>query len=314
MGDPGGIGLEVCAKALAALAPNWAFIPILICSKSAFNHPFHHALFKQFNCQESDSFIEEGILYLSFVDDDPSYMIGDHDGRNGQLAFSCLKRAVELWQSGSADYLCTAPLSKAALNMAGLPYTGHTSCLADLLQVSPVSMAFSSPELRVLLHSIHIPLSAVPGTITEPKLRASIEHAFEFGRICGFNAPRVGVAALNPHAGERGKLGFEDSEIIGPVVKSFIEDGALISGPHPADTIFWEARNDKYDVVLALYHDQALIPVKTLAFDRAVNVTVGLPFVRTSPDHGTAFDIAYQGLASETSMVEAIVFAVESST
>lgn len=311
MGDPGGVGLEVIAKALKHFGSDWPFTPILVASKQVFEHPFHQ---DQFSGIPSDSLGKEplktGVLYTEFVDDS-EFTIGDHAQGNGLLAFRCLQRAVALIADGRADTLCTAPLSKAALHMAGLPYTGHTSCLAELTGADHVSMAFSCPELRVLLHSIHIPLSAVPGTVVAPKLELSFKHAFDFAKICGISNPRVGVAALNPHAGERGKLGFEDSEIIAPLVKRFQEEGQRISGPYPADTIFWDAKNGAHDVVVAMYHDQALIPIKTLAFDLAVNVTVGLPFLRTSPDHGTAFDIAYKGVASPSSIIEAIRFAVE---
>ena len=313
MGDPGGIGLELIAKSLSQLGPNWPFIPIIVASKNAIEAPFHQALFNPFTISEDlSSPLQDHTIYVSLISENHDYTIGNHAKNNGLLAYTCLDHAVKMIRSNQADLLCTAPLSKASLHLAKRPYTGHTTCLAAMTNSSTVSMAFSSPELRVLLHSIHIPLHAVSNTITETRLRLSFDNAIKFAHTCGFKLPRIAIAALNPHAGERGKLGFEDSEIISPLIKEYQDRGHDFSGPHPADTVFWNARQNIYDVIVSMYHDQALIPIKTLAFDKAVNVTVGLPFIRTSPDHGTAFDIAYQGTANPSSMIEAILFATHS--
>ena len=312
MGDPGGIGLEVILKAISHFKDNWPFIPILICSEKALSHPFHQQLLQSIRTKSfiptKDAKLDSNHLFIDYCSLNEDYAIAEHTASNGRLAFSCLERAVYLLQHNFADSLCTAPLSKLSLKWASLPYTGHTTSLASLTKTDHVSMAFSSPELRVLLHSIHIPLHEVTQTITEQRLKQTFNHAVEFSKACGFTNARIAVAGLNPHAGERGKLGFEDSEIIAPLIKHFQNKGVQFSGPHPADTIFWYARQNHYDTVVALYHDQALIPVKTLAFDLAVNVTIGLPFIRTSPDHGTAFDIAYKNTANPNSTIEAIQF------
>ena len=171
-------------------------------------------------------------------------------------------------------------------------------------------MAFHSKELNVVLATTHIPYLNVPNTLNEELISNTIDKAITLGHLLGCKKPRVAVAGLNPHAGERGVLGFEEMDIILPAIKKFSSKTATIYGPIPPDTVFWDARKKKYDVIVALYHDQGLIPVKTLAFDSAVNVSLGLPFIRTSPDHGTGFDIAYQDKASPSSMIEALNFCI----
>jgi 4-hydroxythreonine-4-phosphate dehydrogenase len=219
-----------------------------------------------------------------------------------------IARAVRLAQAGEASAVCTAPIHKKALiDGAGFAYPGHTEYLAALAGVERVVMMLASDQLRVVPATIHIPLSEVPGALTREGLEAvlRITHA-GLRRDFGLAAPRIAVAGLNPHAGEGGAMGGEEAAFIAPLVETLRAEGMALSGPHSADTLFHAAARARYDAAVCMYHDQALIPIKTLDFDRGVNVTLGLPFIRTSPDHGTALDIAGTGRASPTSLVEAL--------
>ena len=227
---------------------------------------------------------------------------------HAQGVIDMIAKGVELVQSGAAAALCTAPIHKKALqDGAGFAYPGHTEFLAALAGTQDVVMMLASDQLRVVPTTIHIPLADVPSTLTPDLLERTIRitHA-ALMRDFGLSAPRLAVAGLNPHAGEGGKMGREDIEIIAPVLDRLRAEGMDLSGPLSADTMFHAAARTGYDAAICMYHDQALIPIKTLDFDRGVNVTLGLPFVRTSPDHGTALDIAGKGLANASSMIEAI--------
>ncbi|WP_370230001.1 4-hydroxythreonine-4-phosphate dehydrogenase PdxA [Salipiger bermudensis] len=219
-----------------------------------------------------------------------------------------IARGVGLVQEGACSALCTLPISKQALaEGAGFAYPGHTEYLAALGGVDEVVMMLASDELRVVPATIHIPVSEVPSALTPALLekRLRITHAALIERF-GISAPRIAVAGLNPHAGEGGRMGREEIELISPVLDKLRTEGMDLIGPLPGDTMFHAEARAGYDAAVAMYHDQALIPIKTLAFDRGVNVTLGLPFIRTSPDHGTAFGIAGQGVANPTSTIEAL--------
>ena len=210
--------------------------------------------------------------------------------------------------AGRVAGLCTAPIHKAALiDGASFAWPGHTEFLADLAGVTQVAMMLACDTLRVVPVTIHIPLAEVPERLTARLLTDTIliTHA---GLRCDFGIarPRLAVAGLNPHAGEEGKMGREEIDLITPVLEVLRAEGLDIAGPLSADTMFHAGARSRYDVAIAMYHDQALIPIKTLDFAGGVNVTLGLPFVRTSPDHGTAFDIAGRGLADATSMIAAL--------
>jgi 4-hydroxythreonine-4-phosphate dehydrogenase len=240
---------------------------------------------------------------------------GRAEPANAPCVIKCIETAVALIHDGRAAGLITNPIHKAGLYGAGFDYPGHTEFLGALAQqawgrpVRPVMM-LACDELRVVPVTIHVPLAAVPGALTR-------ELIVETGRIVArelkerfaIATPRLALSGLNPHAGEDGALGSEERTIIAPAIDRLRADGIDASGPYPADALFHEAARQRYDAALAMYHDQALIPIKTLAFDRAVNVTLGLPFPRTSPDHGTAFDIAGTGRASAKSLIEAIKLA-----
>ena len=207
------------------------------------------------------------------------------------------------------DAVVTAPINKAAFAEAGLTWRGHTELLAHLCGVTDVAMMFWSERLRVVLATVHIPLREVPSRLTTAGLLRTIQLTARALPDFGIAHPRIGVAGLNPHAGESGLLGDEDDLVVRPAVDRARAEGLQVSGPFPADTLFVRAARSEFDVVIAAYHDQGLVPVKLLAFGRAVNVTLGLPIIRTSVDHGTAFDIAGKGLADEGSLVEAILLA-----
>ena len=236
---------------------------------------------------------------------------GIADPRNARGVIDVLERAVGLVQSGAAAALCTAPIHKKALiDGAQFAYPGHTEFLAALAGVDRVVMMLASDQLRVVPATIHIALAQVPQVLTPALLRATIEiTARDLTRRFGLARPRIAVAGLNPHAGEGGAMGGEELDWIAPLIAELAAEGLQITGPHPADTLFHAAARARYDVAVAMYHDQALIPIKTLDFDRGVNVTLGLPFIRTSPDHGTAFDIAGKGLANPSSLIEALKLA-----
>jgi 4-hydroxythreonine-4-phosphate dehydrogenase len=227
----------------------------------------------------------------------------------GRASYDTIVRAVGDAQHGVVQGIATAPINKEAFKLAGLPWTGHTDLLAHLTGVPTVAMMFYSDALRVVLATVHVALAAVPRVLTIESMEATIRlTAAELPRF-GYPHPRIAVAGLNPHAGEHGLFGCEEATIIRPAIAAGRADGIDVSGPFPGDTVFVRARRGEFDVVVACYHDQGLIPVKLLAFGEAVNVSLGLPIVRTSVDHGTAFDIAGRGVADPESMIAATLLA-----
>jgi 4-hydroxythreonine-4-phosphate dehydrogenase len=227
----------------------------------------------------------------------------------GRAAYDTIVRAVDDARSGEVAAIATAPINKEAFRLAGLPWSGHTDLLAHLTGARDVAMLFHSDELRVVLATVHVALADVPRTLTSSLMERTIAlTARELPRFDKV-APRIAVAGLNPHAGEHGLFGDEETDVIAPAIAACRRRGIDVSGPFPADTVFVRARRGEFDVVIACYHDQGLIPVKLVAFGKAVNVTIGLPIVRTSVDHGTAFDIAGKGVADPESMVAAVLLA-----
>jgi 4-hydroxythreonine-4-phosphate dehydrogenase len=236
--------------------------------------------------------------------------IGRVDARSGAAAYAYVQTAIDLALAGEVRAIVTAPLNKEAMAAAGVGYPGHTEILADRCGVADFAMMLANDELRVLLVSIHLSLSDAIAAVTPASELRAIRLAHEAGLAFGLERPRVAVAGLNPHAGENGLFGCEDLEIIAPAIEAARSEGIDASGPWPGDTVFMRARRGEFDVVVAQYHDQGLIPVKYLGVENGVNVTVGLPFVRTSVDHGTAFDIAGQGVADAASLAYALKQAV----
>ena len=224
-----------------------------------------------------------------------------------RAACETIEVAVRDALAGRVAAIATAPINKLAFARAGLPWKGHTDLLAHLTgRDERVAMLFWSEPLKVVLATIHVPLADVPRTLTRARLDAIIDlTARELPRF-GTGHPRLAMAGLNPHAGEEGVLGAEETQVIRPAVEAARARGVDIAGPFPGDTIFLRTSRGDFDAVIACFHDQGLIPVKLLAFGRSVNVTLGLPIIRTSVDHGTAFDIAGQGVADASSMIEAV--------
>jgi 4-hydroxythreonine-4-phosphate dehydrogenase len=246
-----------------------------------------------------------------FPADPGTYPIGEASAEAGRAAYDTVVRAVAAARAGQVDAIATAPVNKLAFARAGLPWKGHTDLLGHLCETPRVAMLFYSPFLTVVLATVHIPLSEVPTALTTQGLIETIGLTATWMPLIGVSRPRIAVAALNPHAGEGGLLGSEDDAVITPAITATRARGIDVSGPWPADTVFVRATRREFDVVIACYHDQGLIPIKLLAFGNAVNVTIGLPIVRTSVDHGTAFDIAGQGIADADSMVQAVLLAAE---
>jgi len=239
-------------------------------------------------------------------------------GQPDRAAMAAVKQSIEnavgLAQQGVVRAVVTNPVSKAALYGAGFAFPGHTEYLAALASAKGKSlhpvMMLASPELKVVPVTIHVPLKDVPPLLSKDLILATIDiTASGLRRYFGLARPRLAVTGLNPHAGEAGNLGREEIEIISPAIEAARAEGLDVTGPHPADTLFHAAARPAYDAAICMYHDQALVPFKTLAFEEGVNVTLGLPFVRTSPDHGTAFDIAGTGKANPRSLIEALKLA-----
>ena len=230
----------------------------------------------------------------------------------GAASVMFIKKAVDLAQLGCIDGIVTAPINKEAINMAGCHYPGHTELLADLTRTKESGMMIVGGPLRVMFATTHVAIKDLPSRLTQ----AGIEKAIRLAHLAlkdlfGIKKPRIGVAALNPHAGEHGLFGDEEAQIIRPAARAAQAQGIRASDPLPADTLFGKTARGDFDGVVALYHDQGLIPLKLVAFGTCVNVTVGLPIIRTSVDHGTGFDIVGRGIADPGSLVEAITLAAK---
>ncbi len=305
-GEPAGIGPEIAAKAWAALGQELPFAWLGDPRHLPGGTPVAEITVPA----EAEVAAARGLPVLPLA-----FPAAAEPGRpapaNAALVIEAVRRGVDLVAAGKAAALCTAPIHKKALiDGAGFGFPGHTEFLAHLADARQVAMMLVSPLLRVVPATIHIPLAEVPAALTPERLAETlrITHA-ALNRDFGLAAPRIAVAGLNPHAGEGGAMGREEIEVIVPVLEALRAEGLALSGPHPADTMFHEAARARYDAAVAMYHDQALIPIKTLDFAGAVNVTLGLPFVRTSPDHGTAFDIAGRGQADPASLIAALQLA-----
>ncbi|WP_205571088.1 4-hydroxythreonine-4-phosphate dehydrogenase PdxA [Streptomyces sporangiiformans] len=231
---------------------------------------------------------------------------GTLDARAGAASFQYVRRGIQLAMAHEIRALVTAPINKEALRMSGVPYPGHTEILADLSDTKDYAMMMATDELRTVLVTVHQSLRTAIDAITTARELDIIRLTHRTLQRSGLPTPRIAVAGLNPHAGENGLFGREDLDIITPAIQAAQSEGIQASGPWPADTVFMRARAGAFDAVVAQYHDQGLIPVKYLGIEHGVNITIGLPFVRTSVDHGTAFDIAGLGTADHTSLLTAL--------
>jgi 4-hydroxythreonine-4-phosphate dehydrogenase len=243
--------------------------------------------------------------------DGATFQPGVLSAEAGRAAHDVIVRAVSDAMDGTVQAIATAPINKAAFRLASLPWAGHTDLLAHLTGAKRVAMMFYSEPLVVVLVTVHIPLAEVPGALTVERVQATIALTAETVPHFIKVPPRIAVAGLNPHAGEHGLFGAEEDRVIVPAIAACRACGIDVSGPFPADTVFVRATRGEFDVVVACYHDQGLIPVKLVAFGQAVNVTLGLPIIRTSVDHGTAFDIAGKGVADPGSMIAAVKIAAK---
>jgi 4-hydroxythreonine-4-phosphate dehydrogenase len=247
------------------------------------------------------------VIQVGSVPDDLE--LGVIDGRAGALSFGFVTTAVELALAGQVSAVVTAPINKEAWSLGGVEFPDHTSALVRLTGARRHAMMLATDELRSVLVTVHLSVKAAIESLTEQSIVRTIEITHDELRSQGIAAPRIAVAALNPHGGEGGLFGDEEIVTIAPAVRAAQKAGIVVSGPHPADTVFMRARRGEFDAVVAMYHDQGLIPIKLLGIDDGVNVTLGLPIVRTSVDHGTAMDIAGQGLASGRSLQYAMTSA-----
>ena len=301
-GDPSGIGPEIATKAWAA---GQRFVWL--------GDPRHLPPGTDWREVAEGEGPGEGALAVLRHDFAARALPGQPDPANAAGVIAVIERAVRLVQAGRASAICTAPIHKKALkDGAGFAFPGHTEFLAHLAGVDRVVMMLACPGLRVVPATIHIALSEVPRALTPEVLEATIRitHA-GLVRDFGIAAPRIAVAGLNPHAGEGGAMGREEIDWMAPLVARLAAEGMAIRGPMSADTMFHAAARATYDAAVCAYHDQALIPIKTIDFAGGVNVTLGLPFVRTSPDHGTAYDIAGRGVADPSSLIAALRMAHE---
>ena len=320
MGDPAGVGLELTIKSWLRRDAT-GLSPFVVYGSAAALEARAHDIGSPIPLRRISEPGEAGAHFSTAlpVIDLPlaaPTRAGVADPANGASVIAAIEAAVSAVVAGKAGAVITNPIAKSVLYQAGFSHPGHTEFLAALARrhlpdaPSQPVMMIASDELRVVPLTIHIPLSAVPGAITTDGIVTTVHiMAAALKRDFAIACPRIAVTGLNPHAGEDGSMGSEDGNIIAPAIAALREEGHSVSGPHPADTLFHKERRRTYDAVLAMYHDQALIPAKTLAFDTGVNVTLGLPFVRTSPDHGTAFDIAGKGIATPSSLMAALVMA-----
>jgi 4-hydroxythreonine-4-phosphate dehydrogenase len=316
MGDPAGVGPEVMAKALA-VEQVWACCrPLVVGDAGVLKraialtaaplspHPIINVTKARFDPAAPD------VLDLHNVDL-VALQPGQVSAAAGRAAVDYVERAVELAKAGLVDGIATGPINKAALQAAGVPHIGHTELLAALTGEERVTTMLATTGLRVVHVTRHVPMRDVATHITRERVLETIRLTHAGLQGLGISSPRLAVAALNPHAGDEGLLGSEEIEAIGPAVEAARAEGITVYGPIPADSVFFRAIRGEFDAVVAMYHDQGHIPIKTHGFERSVTVTLGLPIVRTSVDHGTAFDIAWQGIANEESMVEAIRLAAQ---
>ncbi|MEN9408817.1 MAG: hypothetical protein RL216_791 [Pseudomonadota bacterium] len=305
-GDPAGIGAEIALKARAVLGGQ---VPFFWIGDPA--HLTENAAYRVIDAPSGAADVPPDCLPVLPHRFAHAATPGQPDPRNAQATIDVIARAVALVQDGAASALCTLPIHKKVLkDGAGFAFPGHTEFLAHLAGVKQVVMMLACPELRVVPTTIHIALADVPKALTPDLLEDTIRiTAAGLRRDCGIAQPRIAVAGLNPHAGEGGAMGREELDWIAPLLERMRTEGFDLRGPMPADTMFHKAARARYDVAVCMYHDQALIPIKTIDFDGGVNVTLGLPFIRTSPDHGTAHDIAGRGIASAGSLVAALKMA-----
>ncbi len=308
MGDPAGIGAELCLKLLARAdlavrPPVIGDAPWLERTAATLGLDVRVRPIADVDASTPAPGVVEVVQVGTLP---PNLRIGAVQAAAGAAAYAYIRRGIDRCLEGRLDGLVTAPVHKAALAAAGVPFPGHTEMLEYHARVPATAMMLATPSLRVVLVTIHVAVRQALDLIDEAAELRTIRFADQGARAFGIARPRIAVAGLNPHAGEGGLFGDEEARIIAPAIARARAEGLDASGPWPGDTVFLQAREGRFDVVVAQYHDQGLIPIKYLGLAEGVNVTLGLPFVRTSPDHGTAFDIAGRGLADPASLEAAL--------
>jgi len=318
MGDPAGIGPEVVLKAVAEGEVRRACVPVIVGDAQLLARTA-----RKLNLPCGYDVIRRGEPLPDDLSDSPHPVIyhldnvsaaiepGMESGAAGRAAAEYIESAVGLCGAGQLDAISTAPINKRALFLGGYSFPGHTEFLAHLTGSQECAMAFVASNLRIVLISTHVPLAEAIRLVERDRIERVVRLTDRELRRWGIPAPRIAVAALNPHGAEGGLFGVEEAAEIAPAVEACRAEGLDASGPFSADTVFLRASRGEFDAVVSCYHDQAMIPVKCLSFGEAVNVTLGLPFIRTSVDHGTAFDIAGRGVAEHSSMVAAIKLAAD---
>ena len=316
MGDPAGIGPEIIIKSLTEGELSGAPVVVVGCART-----LQRVLEKGITGQADIRTIEtvSGARFAAGVInvlDEPlagpdALKPGIVQAEAGDLAYRCVKRATELAMAGEVKAIATAPLNKEALHLAGHLYPGHTELLAHLTDSKDYAMVLYTDKLKVIHITTHIALRKFLDTLNQDRVKTVIGIADRFLKRVGFQQPRIAVAGVNPHAGENGLFGDEEIKIVGPAIDAMKAQGVNVTGPCPPDTVFMQCHEGMYDMVVAMYHDQGHIPLKLLGFYDGVNITAGLPFIRTSADHGTAFDIAWTGKAKSESMTVSIQLAMQ---
>jgi len=316
MGDPAGIGPEIIIKSLVEGELSGAPVVVVGCART-----FQRILAMNITPRAelkvidriADARFAPGVINVidEPLEDADALQPGVVQAQAGDLAYRCIKRATSLAMNGEVKAIATAPLNKEALHLAGHHYPGHTELLAYLTDSKDYAMVLYTDKLKVIHITTHIALRKFLDTLNQDRVKTVIRVADTFLKRVGYDNPRIAVAGVNPHAGENGLFGDEEINIVGPAVEAMKAEGLNVTGPCPPDTVFMQCHEGMYDMVVAMYHDQGHIPLKLLGFYDGVNITAGLPFIRTSADHGTAFDIAWRGKAKAESMAVSIQLAMQ---
>jgi 4-phospho-D-threonate 3-dehydrogenase / 4-phospho-D-erythronate 3-dehydrogenase len=318
LGDPAGIGPEIAVRILSDRAVREACVPVLVGAREVVAREVEQhapgARVVETTLQDDVRAGEGDVLLLPTGTPDDLVPYGTVHPGGGRAAVEAVRAAVEATLAGRLDAICTAPLNKESMRGAGFHYDGHTEMLAEFTGCRSVSMLLMGDRLRVAHVSTHTALAGVPAKMTPERLTAVVRIADEALRRIGIGAPRIAVAGLNPHSGENGLFGTEEQTVMVPTLAALAAEGFDVRGPVSPDAVFLEMMDGRYDLVVVAYHDQGHIPVKLIERDVAVNVTGGLPIIRTSVDHGTAFDIAGKGVASTVNMGSALLLAARMAT
>ncbi len=311
MGDPAGIGPEIIVRALAGPGSIQDCLPVVIGDRKVLEEAISLTgvrLGIRLIHDPGDANVSHTDLNLIEIPA-VSFKKSRATAEGGRASVKFIEKAVQLALDKKVDAVVTAPITKEALKLAGLSWPGHTEMLAEMTGTKDYAMLLSGGPLRVILTTIHTSIKSVPELITHDTVLKTIRLAKKACGMLGIENPKIAVAGLNPHAGEAGMFGEEERTAIIPAIEAAKAEGIPCSGPYPPDTLFHKAYNGGIDIIVCMYHDQGLIPLKMIAFDKGVNTTIGLPIIRTSPDHGTAYDISWKGLANPSSMIEAMLLA-----